>query len=136
VWEVGKGEVGGNHFYQHLPPTRLYFADTELNHIIYPMKIKIVFSTFLLLCSNIIFAHDIVVDGIYYNITSSTEMTVEVTYKGTRSETYNEYSGDVKIPTEIIYEGEIYRVTSISREAFRKCADLSSVIIPNSVTTI
>ena len=83
-----------------------------------------------------IFAHDIVVDDIYYNITSSTEMTVEVTYKGTRSETYNEYSGDVKIPTEIIYEGEIYRVTSISREAFRNCADLSSVIIPNSVTRI
>jgi hypothetical protein len=32
-----------------------------------------------------------------------TARTVEVTYKGTRSETYNEYSEEVKIPTEIIY---------------------------------
>ena len=24
VWEVGKREVGGKHFYQRLPPTRLY----------------------------------------------------------------------------------------------------------------
>jgi hypothetical protein len=23
VWEVGKREVGGKHFYQRLPPTRL-----------------------------------------------------------------------------------------------------------------
>ena len=38
VWEVGKREVGGNHFDQRLPRTRLYFTDTELNYIIYPMK--------------------------------------------------------------------------------------------------
>ena len=36
----------------------------------------------MLLCSIVVSAHDLEVDGIYYNITSSTDMTVEVTYRG------------------------------------------------------
>lgn len=36
----------------------------------------------LLLCSITISAHDFEVDGIYYNITPSTDNTVEVTHKG------------------------------------------------------
>ena len=36
----------------------------------------------LLLCSITISAHDFEVDGIYYNITSTTDNTVEVTRKG------------------------------------------------------
>lgn len=36
----------------------------------------------LLLCSTSLFAHDFEVEGIYYNIASSEEKTVGVTYKG------------------------------------------------------
>ena len=40
------------------------------------------FIALLLLFSVAVNAHDFEVDGIYYNITSSTNKTVEVTYKG------------------------------------------------------
>ena len=36
----------------------------------------------VLLYSTTVSAHDFEVDGIYYNITSSEDLTVEVTYKG------------------------------------------------------
>ena len=45
--------------------------------------IKLLFTAFaLLLCSGVVCAHDFEQDGIYYNILSETDKTVEVTYKG------------------------------------------------------
>lgn len=86
------------------------------------------------------FAHDFYVDGIYYNITSSSEpYTVEVTYKGTYAYTYdNEYTGSVTIPESVTYSdsGKTYSVTSIGNEAFWYCKGLTSITIPNSVTSI
>jgi len=71
---------------------------------------------------------------IYYNITSST--TVAVTYKGTSYREYsNEYTGDVTIPESVNYNGKTYNVTSIDL-SFAECSELTSVVIPNSVTTI
>ena len=88
------------------------------------------------------FAHDFEVvnaDGktIYYNITSSSDLTVAVTYKGTYSSQYsNEYTGDVTIPESVSYGGKTYSVTSIGSRAFEGCRGLTSVTIPNSVTSI
>ena len=45
-------------------------------------------------------------------------------------------SGDVKIPENVTFEGEKYTVTSIRWKAFWKCTNLTSITIPNSVTTI
>ena len=42
----------------------------------------------LLMCSTVVSAHDFEVDGIYYNILSVEDKTVEVTYKGTYSSEY------------------------------------------------
>ena len=54
-----------------------------------------------LLCSLTASAHDFEVDGIYY-ITSSADLTVEVTYRGSSSSSYsNEYSGAVTIPSTV-----------------------------------
>lgn len=72
------------------------------------------------------------IDGIYYNLDPSTN-TASVTYKEDGSATY---SGYVKIPEEVTYEGTNYSVTSIGEKAFYKCSGLTSVIIPNSITTI
>ena len=46
------------------------------------------------------------------------------------------YSGHVSIPQSFMYNGKTYDVTSITKEAFFNCSYLTSVIIPNSVTSI
>ena len=45
-------------------------------------------------------------------------------------------SGQLAIPSQVELDGVLYSVTRIGWEAFYKCEDLTSVIIPNTVTTI
>ena len=86
--------------------------------------------------SNVASAHDFEVDGIYYNITSSSApLTVAVTFQGSYSGGSDEYSGSVTIPETVTYNGNTYSVTSIE-DAFAFCSGLTSIIIPNSVTSI
>ena len=89
----------------------------------------------VLLCSVSASAHDFVVNGIYYNITSTNEMTVSVTYEG-NSYSSATYTGDIFIPATVIYNSNTYSVTSIGSDAFQNCSGLTSVTIPNSVTSI
>ena len=91
----------------------------------------------MLLCAISASAEDFSVDGIYYNITSSTDLTVAVTYQGSSDDSYsNEYSGSVVIPGTVTYESKTYSVTSIGGSAFYGCSSLTSITIPNSVTSI
>ena len=89
-----------------------------------------------LLCSLTASAHDFEVDGIYYNITSSANQTVGVTYQGTSYSFYDEYSGTVTIPSAVTYNSKTYSVTSIGAEAFRRCNSLVSVTILEGTTII
>ena len=78
-------------------------------------------------------AYDFEVDGIYYNITDSTTLTVEVTYETT---SYDSYSGEITIPQTVTYNGKTYAVTSIGSSAFCYCTSLTSITIPDAVTSI
>ena len=77
-------------------------------------------------------AYDFEIDGIYYGKLSD-GMSVVVTYKDSN---YNSYSGSVKIPSQVTYNGTTYSVTYIGSYAFYGCSGLTSVTIPNSVTEI
>ena len=79
-------------------------------------------------------AHDFEINGVFYNVISTTE--VEVTYKGSSHDYYNEYNGSVVIPSLVEYGGFTYSVTSIGDYAFWYCSSLTSIEIPNSVTSI
>ena len=90
-----------------------------------------------LLCSIVASAHDFEVDGIYYDITSETDKTVEVVYEGNYSDSSNnEYTDTVVIPETVTYNGKTYSVAEIGDFAFEDCTGLTSVTIPNSVTSI
>ena len=80
-------------------------------------------------------AYDFEVDGICYNITSSADKTVEVTYTST-SLNYIFYSDNRSIPSTVYYSGTTYTVTSVGYKAFYKCTGLKSITIPSSVTYI
>ena len=73
-------------------------------------------------------AYDFEAGGIYYNITSETDKTVEVTS--------GSYAGDIKIPSTVNNGGKTYTVTSIGDDAFYWCNILTSITIPDGVTSI
>lgn len=75
-------------------------------------------------------AYDFAVNGIYYNILSKTDRTVEVTKSDG-----NDYSGDVVIPAVVDHGGVTYSVTKIGEGAFSLCPALISVSM-SSVDTI
>ena len=90
-----------------------------------------------LLCSLTANAHDFEAGGIYYTITSSANLTVEVTYRGNYSDSYsNEYTGAVTIPATVTHNGVTYSVTSIGYQAFYECSNLTAINIPKSVKSI
>ncbi len=96
---------------------------------------KHLFAALMLLCSVVVNAYNFEVDGIYYNITNSTDKTVYVTYKG--NDSYSAaYSGAIVIPETVTYDGITYSVTAIGYRALGSCSGLTSITIPNSVTSI
>lgn len=88
------------------------------------------FSMLLCLLASSIYAaaYDIYSNGIYYNVVSESEKTVEVTH----GPNYNEYVGDVVLTGYV----DGFKVVAIGQSAFWACWDVTSVQIPSTVTKI
>ena len=82
----------------------------------------------VLLYSTSIFAQTFEVDGITYEVWSSTQVYV--------NKCDRDYSGAIEIPPKVSYNGKTYSVRGISSYAFAYCSGLTSVDIPSSVTSI
>lgn len=77
-------------------------------------------------------AHDVIIDGIGYNI-NNVNKTAEIVR---RDDGFTGYTGFIHLPPSIEYQGENYSVVAIGDYAFSYCKSLSSVSIPSSVTFI
>ncbi len=94
-------------------------------------KIFLLISSFL--CMMQMFAYSFEEGGIYYNITSSANMTVEVTY----GRNYGEYKmTTVSIPNSVQHDDKVYYVTCIGSHAFSGCTDVSRVIFNSYITSV
>lgn len=79
-------------------------------------------------------AYDFSVDGICYNIVDENgTKCAQVTQGADRQPGYN---GRIVIPETVTYQGVSYKVTSIDDLSFYDYDDLTSVVLPNSLTTI
>ena len=78
-----------------------------------------------------VWAQTVEIDGICYML-----YDYEDVREANVEPTPNKYSGSVKIPTTITYEGVLYNVVGIRSWAFKDCTDLISIEIPSSVKYI
>lgn len=95
-------------------------------------QLRLLLLVLLLFTSKAINAYDFEVGNIYYQITSSTQMTCSVVSNGSD----NSYSGDVVIPAKVVYEGNEYVVTGIEYATFRNCIKLKSISLPSTIKNI
>lgn len=108
---------------------------------------KISIIIMLLLVALKVAAYDFVVNGIYYNIISIPNLTVEVTYPNTYSlkdahinsmsgsweKTF--YKGDIVIPETVQYRGKDFKVIAIGQCAFA-CSHMRSLKLSGNIRII
>ena len=75
-----------------------------------------------------------IVNGIKYRLNEET-LTAAVT-RLLEGDSIEDYAGDINIPKIVMFDGVPYCVTSIDGEAFIDCKSLTSITIPDSVTSI
>ncbi|MBO5838061.1 MAG: leucine-rich repeat domain-containing protein [Bacteroidales bacterium] len=91
---------------------------------------RIIFAICTILCANVLLAQTrFWIDDLQYEVTSTNPPKVKV-YDAASSITI------ANIPATVTYNETIYSVTTIGNTAFFICSSLTSVSIPNSVTTI
>lgn len=75
--------------------------------------------------------YDVELNGIYYNLVKKAKSAIVT------NNSVIPYTGDLVIPSSFLYEGETYLVTEIDQvSGLRGNKNLTSVVIPNSVTSI
>ncbi len=88
----------------------------------------------LAMCVNA-FAYDIKdSNNIFYNITSESALTAEVTYETSNFASYT--SQNVTVPSTVEHNGKTYSVTAIGKHAFRASVNVTTITLPASVNTL
>lgn len=80
-------------------------------------------------------AFDLELNGIHYNIISTTEKTV-MTTPGNDSGPINNVVGSLVLPETVVIRGETYKVTEIGRRSFMNNTALTSVTFPANITKV
>lgn len=92
-------------------------------------KLQALFVAILLFAGSMLAKAEVVnIDGINYELNND-DMTACV------AET-PDASGNITLPEKLSYEGNQYVLTAIGQEAFSECSGITSVTIPESVTSI
>lgn len=101
---------------------------------------KFLFVSLCIFFNITLYAEKIIVDDIYYTITSSN--TAEVTYRGDEEDGWmyysadELYSGEITIPETISYQNTTYSVTAIGNDAFAGSRYMTDLILPSTITTM
>ncbi len=77
-------------------------------------------------------AYDFEEGGLYYNVLSDDEGTVELTHNGHT----NAYRGDITIPEYVEHNGRNYKVVRVGDEAFRLTTDLDAIVLPQTLRSL
>lgn len=102
--------------------------------------VRLLLTYIFLIVSNAAFCEKITVNNIYYEITSSS--TVSVSNRGEEEDDWmyyqasELYTGSLIIPESISYNETTYTVTAIANDAFIGSKLLTSIFIPSTVQTI
>ena len=93
------------------------------------MIMKKLLVTIMMLLPMMAYAYDFEKDGIYYNITSLQDLTVDVTSGD------NSYSGNITIPESVIYADKVFKVTGIAERGFAN-SGITGINLPNTITDL
>lgn len=100
------------------------------------MYAKVLLTSLLTLWSSQnIYAYDVEVDGIYYNLYQDNH-TAGVTYYYTYEINVESYKGSVRIPQYITFDGTVYEVKFIDDLAFSNSQEMTDITMPNSIQSI
>ena len=104
-----------------------------MNHIsVRQHGMRLILSSFYFFILSSLYAYDVEVDGIYYNVIGT--KYAYVTHRGPfDGMDPDSYSGDVVVPEQFSLGGNTYVVFTVGNSAFAGCEELTSVQLPPSV---
>lgn len=99
------------------------------------MKKKIFLVLFAAIAgTSVLFADGTLIGELYYNLNTS-KKTATVTYQTKDGDNYADLT-TVNIPATVTYNGDTYNVTAVGQDAFMDCINLTSVTLPDGITSI
>ncbi len=78
-------------------------------------------------------AYDFIEGGIYYNIVSEEDATVEVACENEYTDGTEIYTGDFTVPETVDHEGKTYTIVGLGDSAFSYC-EITSISLPETLT--